>query len=199
MTSRLQKRGYHHGDLRRALLETALDLVASEGAQNFNLREAARRIGVSSAAPYRHFADSAAVLTALAIEGHQKLESALTSALEGAGDDPATAIRAVAGTTARFAAEHSALFSLMSMPEYGGAQRSPQAAEILSRQTARLQSMVLRVTGEDSPPTVLAARALVYGLARVFIDGQVSRVEAEEAERLAREAAEVFVRGLVRR
>jgi len=65
-----KKRGrYHHGDLRRALLDAALELLAREGASALTLREVARRAGVTHAAPYRHFTDKQALLAAVAEEG----------------------------------------------------------------------------------------------------------------------------------
>ena len=71
---------YHHGDLKRALTQAALALVAEKGPKGFTLTEAARRAGVSSAAPYRHFADKAQLLAAVATEGFIQLHEALRAA-----------------------------------------------------------------------------------------------------------------------
>jgi AcrR family transcriptional regulator len=68
---------YHHGDLRNALVEKAAELVRTRGEQGFSLREAAREVGVSPAAAYRHFPDKAALLAALAEEGHARLATAM--------------------------------------------------------------------------------------------------------------------------
>ncbi len=67
------KRGYHHGDLRAALLEAAREVLAKEGVEALTLREVARRAGVTHAAPYRHFADKEALLAAVATEGFAAL------------------------------------------------------------------------------------------------------------------------------
>ena len=75
-------RPYHHGDLRRALLDAALQLVAERGIPDFTLREVARQAGVSHNAPYNHFADKAELVVALTVEGFQKLEVVLRSAYE---------------------------------------------------------------------------------------------------------------------
>jgi len=77
---------YHHGDLKRALTEAALALVAEKGPKGFTLTEAARRAGVSAAAPYRHFADKAQLLAAVAEEGFIQLHEALSAAGAGAPD-----------------------------------------------------------------------------------------------------------------
>src|SRR5512140_2826896 len=72
---------YHHGHLRRTLLDTALQLVAERGAEGFSLREAARAVGVSSAAAYRHFADKPELLAALAAEGHGRMAAVMEKAI----------------------------------------------------------------------------------------------------------------------
>src|SRR3954451_3549792 len=70
---------YHHGDLRRALLDTALEAVAEQGPATISLRDVARRAGVSHAAPTHHFGDKAGLLTALAVEGFDQLAKALAT------------------------------------------------------------------------------------------------------------------------
>ena len=78
--------GYHHGDLKRALTHAALSLVAERGPKGFTLTEAARRAGVSAAAPYRHFSDKASLLATVAEQGFLELHTALTAASEAATD-----------------------------------------------------------------------------------------------------------------
>jgi AcrR family transcriptional regulator len=74
---------YHHGDLKRALAEAALGLVAEKGPRGFTLREVARRAGVSAAAPYRHFADRAQLLATVATEGFVRLHETLSDTAAG--------------------------------------------------------------------------------------------------------------------
>ena len=76
----MAKKAYHHGDLRRALIDASLELIQEKGAQGLTLREAARRVGVSHAAPYRHFADKEALLAAVAEEGFRGLHDAMVVA-----------------------------------------------------------------------------------------------------------------------
>lgn len=106
-------RPYHHGDLRRALTDGALALVAEVGPQAFTLRELARRIGVSHAAPYRHFADKRALMTALAIEGGTVLHDRIAHAMRGAGEDARAQFLAAGYAYVRFAIDHPALFTVM--------------------------------------------------------------------------------------
>src|SRR5512144_3334234 len=87
---------YHHGDLRNALLETALRLVSERGAEGFSLREAARAVGVSPGAAYRHFADKAALLGALSADGHARLAVAMQRALAQLSSPPGSPAHAAA-------------------------------------------------------------------------------------------------------
>ena len=91
---------YHHGDLRNALLAAALKLVAKRGVEGFSLREAARAVGVSAAAAYRHFEDKSALLSALALEGLVRLAARMEEAVARAPGAPGTAARAVAELSA---------------------------------------------------------------------------------------------------
>lgn len=106
-------RPYHHGNLRPALLQCAERALARGGVQNLSLRELARELGVSHAAPRRHFADRQALFDALAIEGFERLEAALTEALDAPGASYRARLAAFARTYVRFATEHAALLELM--------------------------------------------------------------------------------------
>ena len=88
------KRRYHHGDLKRALLDAALELVRTKGAEAFTLREVARRAGVSHNAPYRHFRDRGELLAAVAVEAEP---ICCGTAMTPGGGDPATGASAPGG------------------------------------------------------------------------------------------------------
>src|SRR5438067_13259614 len=107
-----ENRPYHHGDLRQALLEAALQLVAERGRPDFTLREVARQAGVSHNAPYNHFADKAELVAALTIEGFQKLEVALRTSYEQTAGPPIARTLALSGAYLRFALDHPAAYSL---------------------------------------------------------------------------------------
>ncbi|MGO9694994.1 MAG: TetR/AcrR family transcriptional regulator, partial [Mycobacterium sp.] len=85
-TTAARRGSYHHGDLKRALTSAALSLVAEKGPKGFTLTEAARRAGVSAAAPYRHFADKAELLAAVAEQGFRDLHADLAAAGARASD-----------------------------------------------------------------------------------------------------------------
>lgn len=111
--SRRAERPYHHGDLRHALLRVAEQIILERGVDGFTLREAARRAGVSPAAPMHHFADAKGLLTEVAAQGFRAFGQALQEADEAAGPDPARRLRAQASAYVRFALEQPASFMLM--------------------------------------------------------------------------------------
>ncbi|SOD98732.1 TetR/AcrR family transcriptional regulator [Blastococcus haudaquaticus] len=112
---------YHHGDLRAALVDAALELVATKGVAGVSMAEAARRVGVSSAAPYRHFAGRTALLSAAATVAGQRLSEQMRAAAEqvratGEGDPVTQAIETLAALAAvyvRFTLAHGATFELI--------------------------------------------------------------------------------------
>ncbi|RYH12794.1 MAG: TetR/AcrR family transcriptional regulator, partial [Alphaproteobacteria bacterium] len=111
MSTSGQDTRYHHGDLRRSLIAAGLVLLEEKGAAGLGLREIARLVGVSAAAPYRHFADRKALLEAVAAEGFGDFTAAMARAAEGLAEDEQLA--AMAFGYVRFALDQPALFRLM--------------------------------------------------------------------------------------
>lgn len=103
---------YHHGDLRSALLAAGRELLVERGPAGFSLNELSRRVGVSTAAPYRHFADRDALLDALADEGYAIFGAALRAAARAA-PDPRACLVGLGVAYLDFAAEHPDVFQLM--------------------------------------------------------------------------------------
>ena len=123
---RARRTTYHHGDLRRALVDAAVAIVAEQGAEAFTLREAARRLGVNHRAAYRHFADKAALLAAVAEQGFRGLIEA-TRGEAGAAPGPAERLAAAARAYVAFAAAHPAHFRVMFGPRLNEAAARPRA------------------------------------------------------------------------
>jgi AcrR family transcriptional regulator len=194
---------YHHGDLRRALIETALAMVTEEGNWNFTLREVARRAGVSHAAPYNHFADKAALLAEVAALGFQ----ALRRELEEAARRPRSSRQALIGIAVayvRFGVEHPAHYRLMFGPEIAEKERYPVLQQASDATFAALTTTLERgqTAGEVRPGSVrdqgLVAWSLVHGLTTLLIDQRLSflGVSTSEAERQARSAGAALFEGL---
>jgi AcrR family transcriptional regulator len=109
----VSERGYHHGNLRAALLAQAERTVRERGAQALSLRELAREVGVSHGAPRRHFPDRQALLDALAEAGFARMGAELRGAVEAAGPEFPARLRAAATAYVRFAVDDAALLELM--------------------------------------------------------------------------------------
>ncbi len=168
---------YHHGDLRRALLEAALEVLETEGPAKLSLREVARRSGVSQAAPYSHFADKRALLAAVATGGFRELEVALTREAAGIGD-PAQRMQALGVGYVEFATARPALFRLMFGTEISGSED----AELLAAagtayqmiRTATHDTLSADAAKRDPDLATLAAWSVVHGLASLMVDGKVT-------------------------
>ncbi|MCJ9751096.1 TetR/AcrR family transcriptional regulator [Neorhizobium sp. BETTINA12A] len=106
-------RPYHHGDLRRAVIETALDMLAEEKGWQFTLREVARRAGVSHAAPYKHFPDKAALLAELAMIGFDRLRETLSATKSEAPKTLHDEIAPISRAYVAFGTDNPALYRLM--------------------------------------------------------------------------------------
>ncbi|MEV6303150.1 TetR/AcrR family transcriptional regulator [Actinoplanes sp. NPDC051861] len=106
-------RGYHHGDLRAALIEASFGLLAENGLHGFSVAAVARRSGVSSAAPYRHFPDRDHLLSAVSATAAQDMRTAIASAADQAGSDPAARLAAAAGAYVRYVAATGAGFHVI--------------------------------------------------------------------------------------
>lgn len=184
-------RGYHHGDLRTALLKAGIELLKSGSVETLSLREVARRVGVSATAVYRHFPDKAALVGELCTQGAQELAEAQAQALVAAGGGQKGFI-ATGGAYVRFALANPALFRLMMahMPPGGffSADFSEdQEAVKLLRQN--IISLLPETAGSEGILFgMLMSWAQVHGLAMLMLDGQIPPseeiIEAFESSRI---------------
>lgn len=194
------RRSYHHGNLRRALLDEALATIRAEGVDGVTLRDIGARLGVSRTALYRHFADKRALLAAVATEGFRMLRERLVAAWEDGGRGDA-AFRAMGVAYVRFAvanpSHYRVMFGGFVDPRAQDSELAPEAEgafQALVDALAALQRDAV-VRGDD---TVLMARyvwALVHGMAMLGIDGQLR--EPGAVEELMRYAFERLRTGIV--
>jgi AcrR family transcriptional regulator len=161
---------YHHGDLRAACLRAALELLEDEGETALSLRAVARRAGVSPAAPYRHYADREALVSAVAVVGYRDLAERLAAAHPA----PSTLeqLASVAVAYVQFALERPALFRLMfSEPCDRDNEERVAATEAVS---LYLREIVGRCFPQSDPEALAPAIwALVHGLAFLYLDGKL--------------------------
>jgi AcrR family transcriptional regulator len=175
------KRGYHHGDLRAALIEAGLGLLAERSADDIGLREAARAVGVSATAVYRHFPDKGAFLSALAGEGLRQLGAAQRAAEEAAGGGEA-GFAATGTAYVRFAIANPALFRLAFSASGAGPKWTPGALDEADNDAARLlRENAARLSAGEAAARLVALRAwgLVHGLALLILDRQIVLEDAE--------------------
>lgn len=175
---------YHHGDLRQALLDAAVGLIAAHGVHGLSLREAARQVGVSHAAPYRHFADKEALLFAIAEQGFEWLAAAGEAAMAGV-EDPRARLNAYGVAYVRFAYEHPVHFRVMFTEELSGDEANAKHG---SRAFQLLVEAATRLVGPGHVPelSALSAWSWPHGLATLILarrvpDELVDTVEKVEA------------------
>ncbi|MDG9725000.1 MULTISPECIES: TetR/AcrR family transcriptional regulator [unclassified Streptomyces] len=171
-----ERAAYHHGDLPRAVLTAALDVIATEGPAALSLRGLARRAGVSHAAPAHHFGDRAGLLTAIATEGY-----GLLSATFGETRN----LRDLGVRYVRFAIAHPAHFQVMFRPEL----LRPDDPELLAARERTRSRLRVAVAGYADDPAVgfMAAWSMAHGFASLLLshnlDGLLDGQDPEEAFR----------------
>ncbi|HEV2270072.1 MAG TPA: TetR/AcrR family transcriptional regulator [Steroidobacteraceae bacterium] len=172
------KQGYHHGDLRNALVGEALKLLEQEGHSDFTLRDLARRVGVSAAALYAHFADKSALLAAVATTGFVRLRAALEAAVRNDSDSVDQFLH-MGSAYVRFGMDHPALYKLMFASEELAAKHgeypelqaaSDGAFDLLTEMLERMQRRGFLRAG-DPEADGLSVWAHVHGLTSLIITG----------------------------
>lgn len=167
---------YHHGHLREALLETARALVQESGVEALTLREVARRAGVSTAAPYHHFSDKAALVDALAHQSLLDLDRRSIESLDSLSD-PREKLSAIGVAYIMFAVERPAEFRLMFRPEMGTplTMAEPSDAPVYRVLLQVVQELRQAGLGHGSVETgAITAWSLVHGLAALLVDGPLA-------------------------
>ncbi|MDO9707742.1 TetR/AcrR family transcriptional regulator [Paracraurococcus lichenis] len=160
------RRGYHHGNLREALLEATRQLVAERGPQGFTLTEAARRAGVSPSAPYRHFKDREEVLAELCRRGFTLFGERLRATAAGAAS-PAEALRRMGPAYLAFAREEPGYYAAMFtfQPTQSGEECEPTAKDGPFDTLASALDGLLPQDGRDRRLVALQVWALSHGVA----------------------------------
>jgi AcrR family transcriptional regulator len=167
---------YHHGNLREALIQSALALIAERGPAGFTFAEVARAAGVSAAAPYRHFRDRNALIAEIARLGFERFAVALEAAWNGGKPDPVAAIENCGRAYLAFARREPAAYAAMFEPGFpleddANLLRASEAAFGVVRRAAEAASAAWRGTGTRPPPLMVALHiwALSHGIAALFV------------------------------
>ena len=182
---------YHHGNLKQALLERAAAVLAERGVEGLSLRALARDLGVSHAAPRRHFPDRAALIAELAKEGFRRAAEGMRAGAEAAGPDPVARYRGMGRAYARFAREQPAFFRALNHPELrAGMDDELRALQAAWFGTVREGARAAQAAGwhpeEDAEALVAFSVAGAMGAASLFADEQWLEVlGVEDVEALA--------------
>ncbi|WP_426436108.1 TetR/AcrR family transcriptional regulator [Bradyrhizobium genosp. P] len=199
---------YHHGDLRRVLIDAAMQLVGEGGPEAVSVREAARRAGVSPGAPFRHFPSRDALMNAVAEEAQRRFRAEIEAVLADAPlDDPLARFRRLGMAYLRWAMNNPTHFEIISNRRYFEHERSAAVtsdnAELIAL-TERLLAEAFsagQLRAGDLKQVQIAGRALVYGFARMHIDGHLPRwgVTDAEVEPTAAGIIDLFIAGIANR
>ncbi|MBK1658434.1 TetR/AcrR family transcriptional regulator [Paracraurococcus ruber] len=174
MTYPGQRRGYHHGNLREALVQAAVSLIAEHGPAGFTVAEAARLAGVSPGAPYRHFRDAEALLAEVARQGFERFAEALAVGWQDGAPDPLRAYENLGRAYLAFAREESAYYAAMfdsrlAPQDHPGLQAAgDRAFAVLRDATERL---IARAPEGRRPPALMVALhvwSMSHGIAALF-------------------------------
>jgi AcrR family transcriptional regulator len=180
-------RPYHHGDLRRALLEAAVEAIAEVGPAAVSLRDLARRTGVSHAAPAHHFGDKAGLLTAVAADGFRRLATTLRETYQATGSFLEVGVAYVG-----FAVTHRAHFEVMFRPEL---YRTDDPELVRARDTTRAllyppaAEAANSSDGGDDVRAGVAAWSLVHGLATLWLNHNLPPQLGDDPEQITRDIA----------
>ncbi len=196
-------RGYHHGNLREALLNAALELISKKGPAGVTFAEAARWAGVSPAAPYRHFRDRDELLASVAQRGFEQFEAALAGAWNDGRPEPFAAFDRLGKAYLEFARNEPAYYSAMfeagipldTSPDL--VQAGERAFGVLRTAT---EALVATMPAKGRPPVGMMALhiwSLSHGIASLFARGDAARRAVPmPPEELLEAAVLIYLRGL---
>lgn len=174
-------RGYHHGNLREALVRAVLDLIAEKGPAGFTFAEAARAAGVSPAAPYRHYRDRDDLMADIALRGFNLLETELVRAWNGGDPDAASALEAVGRAYLKFARMEPAYYSAMfeaAIPLDRNLPLRDAGDRVYALLRAASEKLIASLPKGSRPPALMMALhvwALSHGIASLFGRGDAAR------------------------
>src|SRR5689334_21358615 len=201
---RRAERGYHHGNLKEALLQAALDLIAKKGPAGFTFADAARLAGVSPAAPYRHFRDRDELLSSIALRGFEQFEAMLSNAWDDGRPETVAAFERVGKAYLAFAREEPAFYSAMfesGLPlDLNPALLSASERAFNITRAAAERLAALAPPGVPRPPALMMALhiwSMSHGVASLFARGDAARRKLPmSAEDLLEAEVLIYLRGL---
>ena len=197
------RRGYHHGNLREALVRAALDLIGDKGPGGFTFADAARLAGVSPAAPYRHFRDREQLLCDVARRGFEQFAEELERAWDGGAPDAFAAYERLGHAYLSFARKEPAYYSAMfeagiSLDQDPALRQAADGAFSVLREAS--EQLCQQLPRDARPPALLMALhvwSLAHGISTLFARADGGRRKLPmSAEDLLESAMLIYLRGL---
>ena len=196
------RRGYHHGNLREALIQSTLALIAEKGPAGFTIAEAARSAGVSPAAPYRHFRDREELMAEVARLGFERFADGLEKAWQGGSPSPLEALQNVGRAYLAFARNEPAYYAAMfetGLPKSPNAALQASAGQAFEVLCAASRKLIEKLPEKDRPPTRMVALhvwAISHGIASLFGRGNGTAGSPASPDDLLEAGVLVYLRGL---
>jgi len=182
----MEKKTYHHGDLKNALIKAALEILSKEGVTGLSLRKVARKAGVSHAAPYAHFTDKQALIAAISTEGHIKINKEIALVMERVPDDPLRQLVEVAWVYVKFGMEEPAHFKI----SFSGAVEKQRDYPALVEMTGKNFGMVRQLVTHCQAAGIFASGepdlvavgvwGLVHGFVSLLQEDQISHAVMDQ-------------------
>jgi AcrR family transcriptional regulator len=194
------RRTYHHGDLRQALIDAAVELLHEKGAEALTLRAVARGAGVSQTAPYRHFTDRGALVGRVAEQAFARMGAAIERTVQH-GQSGLPALQRGLAEYVRFAHEHPAEYRVMFGAELAGRDDMPELEAAALRVFGLLRDGIARLQqggliGEGDPTLMaITAWATLHGLVMLSLDGQTA-VTGRSIDTLVDAASDLLLAGM---
>ncbi|MDW4497761.1 TetR/AcrR family transcriptional regulator [Sulfitobacter sp. D35] len=198
----MPKRGYHHGNLRQALVDAALELIETKGPTGFTLSEAAKQAGVTPAAVYRHFEGREDLIAEIALQGYEIFADLMDYAYQSGQPSALSAFEATGRAYLAFAREHPGHY--IAMFESGiSVNRTPELAAVAGRANAVLEKAARDLSqhipeGKRPPAAMFSAHiwALSHGVVELFARNSPGRASPFPADELLETGIGIYLRGL---
>lgn len=197
---------YHHPNLREAMIRVAQELLESDGPSGWTVRAAARIAGVSSGAPYRHFADKDTLLAAVAARGFEELRTEIANRLDLAGDDPLKRLQAFGEAYVSFAVSRPGRYQIMFGRDILNRDVHPELCAAADRsfdslltEVERAQEAGLLRSDRSASELAAGAWAVVHGLADLLLSGRLNDIAAGDTVALSTQLGRMMFEGLLAR
>jgi AcrR family transcriptional regulator len=176
----MQQKPYHHGDLKNALINAGIAILARDGIEGLSLRKVALEAGVSHAAPYAHFADKQTLIAAIATDGHRKINARFTEVRDRHPGDPLRQLIETAWAYTEFGLEEPGHFKVTYSSAVTKERDYPDLADMIERNFEILHGLVERCQAKgvllpgDPDLAVVGLWSIVHGFVSLLLEGQVS-------------------------